>query len=573
MKKLLSIVLVFCMSVAMIPSALATEETFIINGVTVSVSSGTSLKNCSAYASQVLKKIWNYKGVTTTFNSQYNMLKGYSASEREITEAHTREFIQNAPLGSRIRITSYNDTTTDNYDNNRNGHTLVLVAKDNINGTFTTLESGWGCAEARTYTYRSFVDKTKYKYFFYIADLTSFGTNIPITPTVHTITFDPNGGTVNPKTKTVTAGNEIGTLPTPARDGYTFLYWSTEKYSSGMVVSKGNLIVEKNQTLYAQWKKEGTPPSHEHTYVDDKCSICGTSLSSDNGFDNSAAGKYVVIANRAYVRTGPYQSKSEKYRLNRWDEISVVGSVVNSYGNTWLKTSDGYYTHADKLERVIEQPPKTEITFNDLTSPGNLTVGKGGHIDGSITSSNSPICSVRAEVCDSSGNVYLTATSSGFSRSTYGPIKDSRIDNKLTFGKLPAGDYYIKYTVTTEDNTTAFAKTSVFSVFSANNDDAVKGSSTPSDSGGNTFSSTINYWNCNTIISCFNGQTVNLYSNPGDSSRVTYFSKGQTAKSTRGATLSDGSIWYSVTVNHNGTNKLLWLKYDGSKMTYTDISN
>lgn len=372
---------------------------------------------------------------------------------------------------------------------------------------------------------------------------------------------------------TVTNGSTYGDLGNPTRDGYIFDGWYTQKSGGTRITSSTTVNLTGSQTLYAHWEKDNTTSPHDCDYIDDVCSICGAILSSDNGFDSSVAGKYVVIADIAYVRTGPYQSKSEVYRLNRWGEVDVVGSVINSYGNMWLKTSDGYYTHADKLERVVEQPQKTEIIFNGLTTPGNLTVGKGGHIDGSITSSNSPICFVKAEVCDSSGNVYLTASSSNFSRSTYGPIKDSRIDNKLTFGKLPAGDYYIKYTVTTEDNTTASAKTSVFSVFNANNYDAVNGSSTTSDPGANTFSSTINYWNCNTIISCFNGQTVNLYNNPGDSSRVTYFSKGQTAKSTRGATLSDGSIWYSVTVNHKGTNKLLWLKYDSSKMSYTDISN
>lgn len=108
-------------------------------------------------------------------------------------------------------------------------------------------------------------------------------------------------------------------------------------------------------------------------------------------------------------------------------------------------------------------------------------------------------------------------------------------------------------------------------LYHANNYDAVSGSSTTSVPGGGTSSLTLKYWNCNTIISCFNGQTVNLYSNPGDSIRLTYFSKGQTAKSTRGATLSDDSIWYSVTVKYNGSDRLLWLKYDGNKMTYTDI--
>lgn len=283
-------------------------------------------------------------------------------------------------------------------------------------------------------------------------------------PLLHTITFNPNGGVVTPNTKTVTEGSTIGPMPTPTRDGYTFIGWSTEQNGSGMVLRTGEeLFVEKDTTLYALWKENTI--HKDHTYVDDKCSVCGAILSSDNGFDSSTAGKYLVIANTAYIRTGPYQSKTEVYRLNRWDEIEVVGSVVNSYGNTWLKTSDGYYTHAEKLEPVIEQvEQRTEISFNNLSTPGNLTVGNGGHIDGSITSSNSPICSVKAEVLDGNGRVRLTASSSGFSVTTYGPLKNSKIDRDLTFGKLPVGDYYIKYTATTKDNTTASAQTSVFHV-------------------------------------------------------------------------------------------------------------
>lgn len=90
MKRLLSVALTLYMFFSLIPIAFAAEPTFIINGITVSPSSGTSLKNCSAYASQVLKKIWNYKGDTTTFDGKYNILRGKTASEREITEAHVQ---------------------------------------------------------------------------------------------------------------------------------------------------------------------------------------------------------------------------------------------------------------------------------------------------------------------------------------------------------------------------------------------------------------------------------------------------------------------------------------------------
>lgn len=79
------------------------------------------------------------------------------------------------------------------------------------------------------------------------------------------------------------------------------------------------------------------------------------------------------------------------------------------------------------------------------------------------------------------------------------------------------------------------------------------------------------YFSCNVQISCFNGETVNLYNNPGDSTRVDYFSKGQSVNSQYGAKLDDGTTWYQVTVNSNGTVKTLWLKYDVSKMTVRDI--
>lgn len=172
------------------------EQTFTVNGVEVSPSSGTSLNNCAAYASEVLKKIWNNYGgqsvVTTTFYSNYNMLKGKSASDRALTAEHTERFIQAAPLGSRIRICHSDNETDNNYDNNRYGHTLVLVAKDDGAGSFTTLEAGSGIAHARTYTYQGFVDKwgsyTKdgivgYNYFFYIADLSCFASSSPSTST------------------------------------------------------------------------------------------------------------------------------------------------------------------------------------------------------------------------------------------------------------------------------------------------------------------------------------------------------------------------------------------------------
>ncbi len=111
-------------------------------------------------------------------------------------------------------------------------------------------------------------------------------------------------------------------------------------------------------------------------------------------------------------------------------------------------------------------PVKTTITFSSLTVSGNLTEGTDAMLDGSFTSTNSKICNVKAEVCDaSSGAVKLSAASGGnFSVWTYGPLTNSKLNTDLDLGKLTAGTYYVRYTVTTQDGTTASKSTANFTV-------------------------------------------------------------------------------------------------------------
>ena len=82
------------------------------------------------------------------------------------------------------------------------------------------------------------------------------GTN-PTNPTYYTLTYNPNGGTVNPTSKTIAKGTAYGTLPTPTRAGYTFNGWYT-KASGGTKVSASTKI-SGNTTIYAHWTKVATP--------------------------------------------------------------------------------------------------------------------------------------------------------------------------------------------------------------------------------------------------------------------------------------------------------------------------
>lgn len=70
--------------------------------------------------------------------------------------------------------------------------------------------------------------------------------------TTHTITFDANGGVVNPASAETEADGTLSVLPTPTYDGFTFVGWFT-------VLEQGVKVDTKHQftqdvTIYAHWE-------------------------------------------------------------------------------------------------------------------------------------------------------------------------------------------------------------------------------------------------------------------------------------------------------------------------------
>ena len=72
----------------------------------------------------------------------------------------------------------------------------------------------------------------------------------PVEPTC-TVKFNANGGSVSPKSRSVTKGKAVGSLPKATRKGYTFKGWYTKK--SGGSKIKTSTKVTKNVTYYARW--------------------------------------------------------------------------------------------------------------------------------------------------------------------------------------------------------------------------------------------------------------------------------------------------------------------------------
>lgn len=182
-----------------------------------------------------------------------------------------------------------------------------------------------------------------------------------------------------------------------------------------------------------------------------------------------------------YVVAIGYKANSNPNQLKTSDILILdpangnIKQTANSNPTYTLLSSrtlrdNGYWTAKSGESNVINGgdistvTPVTKLTFSNLTTPGNLTEGQSGHVNGYVYSTNSPICSITAEVYRENGQRELSASSSGFSVSQYGPIKNSKIDSSLKFGTLPAGTYYIKYTAKALDGTTATAKTESFTV-------------------------------------------------------------------------------------------------------------
>ena len=77
-----------------------------------------------------------------------------------------------------------------------------------------------------------------------------------------TITFDPNDGSVTPKSVRLTPGSALSGLPVPTRSGsYAFDGWYTEQIG-GTKVDTGT-VFRKSTTLYAHWTYTGGG-SHDH---------------------------------------------------------------------------------------------------------------------------------------------------------------------------------------------------------------------------------------------------------------------------------------------------------------------
>jgi len=118
--------------------------------------------------------------------------------------------------------------------------------------TASALASSAGTSPTETITYNCTAG-TNYR--IRVVDYSGTGGTFNIKvdpPCFYTASFDAQGGTVNPSSKTITCGTTVGTLPTPMRNCYTFGGWWTGTNGTG-IQYMSSTIPNSNITLYAKW--------------------------------------------------------------------------------------------------------------------------------------------------------------------------------------------------------------------------------------------------------------------------------------------------------------------------------
>ena len=69
------------------------------------------------------------------------------------------------------------------------------------------------------------------------------------------VTFNPNGGSVSPETKTVMYGSTYGELPVPSREGCNFIGWFSAS-DGGTLISEFSIVEEYDaHSLFAHWSE------------------------------------------------------------------------------------------------------------------------------------------------------------------------------------------------------------------------------------------------------------------------------------------------------------------------------
>ena len=147
-----------------------------------------------------------------------------------------------------------------------------------------------------------------------------------------TVTFNVNGGDSEIEPKDYAVGYVMN-LPTPTRDGYTFVGWAD---IDGTSYTNASIMPNKDLTLYAQWQI--IVSSYEDDYVYFKPATQGVK-DSDTRYEYSGMTSYVYVE----LTSADLGGRTQVGKENNFDFVSGVSmeySVKDGYTLQWYRDYD-----------------------------------------------------------------------------------------------------------------------------------------------------------------------------------------------------------------------------------------
>ena len=212
----------------------------------------------------------------------------------------------------------------------------------------------------------------------------------------YTLTYNPNGGSVSPTSKSLTYNSAYGTLPTPTRKGYAFTGWFTAA-SGGTKVSESTKMGTGNITIYAHWKANVLRVNYYPngaTKVDNSTAMDGSGVSTitpdvqyrydDFNYDATMP-SYGLWDARRFIRTG--YTSTNKYHLGSKDGTVLLDAGNNVFAKTQdLATAAGVLSDLEKGNVSISiyadwKANTYTIKYNGNGNTGGSTAGSSHTYD------------------------------------------------------------------------------------------------------------------------------------------------------------------------------------------------
>ncbi|MBR5370328.1 MAG: InlB B-repeat-containing protein [Bacilli bacterium] len=173
---------------------------------------------------------------------------------------------------------------------------------------------------------------------------------------VHTVTFDANGGAIEPTSKQVDSGSNIGTLPTPiAPTGKTFDGWYTAVSGGTKITS--SYTPTANVTVYAHWLQVYDPETRIRALNTLNTSIADDDPDNNLRFIGADPDNYVSFNNQTWRIIGVFDGRLKivqdsigNYTFDSASLTTNSGNGINVWGQTTYKSDGSIYNGSDLMK-------------------------------------------------------------------------------------------------------------------------------------------------------------------------------------------------------------------------------